>query len=329
MNKRIRLPSGKDWLIYLLGAYVLLQFGWWAYMLVDLNAEIYDLRFDALVASDLSAPEVQMLKAELDRKLSLRIWMVLGEGSVFMFLLLLGFYSVRKSIVKELRLARQQKNFLLSVTHELRSPLAAIKLQMQTLLRRDLDRERAAQLYARALHDAERLEKLVENLLLVNRLESGRSVLDMHTVCLTELVNEWLTNVNLERPDAEHVQADIEQDVHVKGDELALQSIFLNLLDNAFKYAPGAEVSIALRADEKEATLIVADRGAGVPEKDKRQVFERFYRAGSEETRKTKGTGIGLYLVRQLAETHGGSVSVSDNTPSGAVFTLKLPRTEP
>jgi len=163
----------KEVFIYFLGIYVLLQFVWWAYMLVDLNSEIYNLKLRLLLILEMAAPEQQLQKAMLDRKLAHRIWMVLGEGAVFVFILLLGFWAVKKSIAKERSLAELQKNFLLSITHELKSPLAAIKLQLQTLQLRVLPEEKRQQIYHRSLKDTERLQKLVKNLLLVNRLEAG------------------------------------------------------------------------------------------------------------------------------------------------------------
>lgn len=318
-----RLPKGA--LIYFLGFYVLLQFVWWAYMLIDLNAEIYELKLSLISVTEPVAPEKLILKAELDRKLSHRIWMVLGEGAVFVFILQLGFYAVRKSIAKELTLAEQQKNFLLSITHELKSPLAAIKLQLQTLNARELPEEKKKQLYERSLKDADRLQKLVENLLLVNRLESGKVPLAKEQMDLGALIMDLIRTSYADELEKGKIELSLQPDIHLNVDSLAIQSVVSNLVDNALKYAPGSVIAIDLKYSD-EVILSVSDKGPGIPEDHRQRIFERFFRLGSEDTRMTKGTGIGLYLTRSLVQLHGGSISVRANQPSGAVFTVTLPK---
>lgn len=321
--KNIRAP--KSVLFYLLGIYVLIQFCWWAYMLVDLNAEIYQLRLELLQQSVLAAPEQVILKGELDQKLSLRIWMVLGEGAVFVIILLLGLRSVRNSINKELRLASQQKNFLLSVTHELKSPLASVKLQLQTLARPDLPKDKAEHLYTRALNDANRLEKLVENLLLVNKVESGTLPVSKSPIALDAFVSR-VTSAYYADELADGKLLVQNNKATVAADEMALESVLINLVDNAIKYGNGSNVLIDVNAaTNQEVELRVSDNGQGIPDDEKDKVFQRFYRVGNEDVRKTKGTGIGLYLVKLLVLEHQGKIQVYDNKPAGSVFAVTLP----
>ena len=323
--ERLKEKAPKGLLIYLLGAYIMLQFVWWAYMLVDLNAEIYDIKLSMILASEIPATELQLLKLELDEKLTVRIWMVLGEGNVFLLLLILGIVTVRRSIAKELMLAEQQKNFLLSITHELKSPLTAIKLQLQTLNSRKLEDKQRTQLYSRALNDTDRLEKLVENLLLVNKAESGNMPIVKQKVNLSELVSDLVENSYADQLNSKILSLSVDAEVYVHGDTLALQSILSNLLDNAVKYANGAKVRVSL-AEREVVELKVCDHGPGISDSDKRKIFERFYRLGSEKTRTAKGTGIGLYLVRMLVRMHKGQISVSDHQPAGCCFTVCLPQ---
>ena len=316
----------KGFLIYLLGFYVLVQFVWWAYMLVQLNAEIYNLKLELLL-SGISSPEQLIQKADLDQKLSLRIWMVLGEGAVFVSILLLGFWSVRKSITKELMLAEQQKNFLLSVTHELKSPLAAIKLQLQTLSARSLDEDKKQLIYSRALSDTDRLEKLVENLLLVNKVESEKLPLTKEPINLSKLLLEILDTTYSSQINAGKLIVDSEQNIILNMDSMAFQSIVLNLVENAIKYAGESKVEVSLEVlKDNTIQLEVRDYGDGIPDSEKEKIFERFYRLGNEEVRKTKGTGIGLYLVKLLVENHDGRISVENNHPTGAIFRVILSR---
>lgn len=321
----LKEKAPKTVLFYLLGIYVLAQFAWWAYMLVQLNAEIYGLKLQLLELNVAALPEQQILKAELDEKLALRIWMVLGEGAVFITMLLIGFWAVRKSIVKELNLAAQQKNFLLSVTHELRSPLAAVKLQLQTLASRDLNEENRRMLYQRALTDTDRLEKLVENLLLVNKVESGKLPEEHVQIDLGDFVQDLLKRYYTELYQSGKIKLQIDDNSSILFDTLPLQSVVFNLVDNALKYGNNTEVVLTIEAAKGKVHLHVADNGPGVPDSEKSKIFERFYRVGNEEVRKTKGTGIGLYLVKLLVERQRGTIHVSDNKPNGAVFTVTLP----
>ena len=322
---RVTRQAPKGLLIYLLGFYVLAQFAWWAYMLVNLNAEIYGLKLDILALESMPGPELLINKGELDQKLALRIWMVLGEGAVFVSILLVGFWAVKRSIARELAVAEQQKNFLLSVTHELKSPLAAIKLQLQTLRSRNLDDERRSMIYSRALGDTDRLEKLVESLLLVNKVESGGLPLHKKRFNLVAQVNNVLRNSFSSEHDTDKIVFRSNAEVWISADEAAIETILSNLLGNALKYGEGSLVEVSLEETSTAVRLTVADNGPGIPEAEKKKVFERFYRRGNEEVRKTKGTGIGLYLVKLLVEQHGGTVAVSDNIPKGARFMVTLP----
>jgi signal transduction histidine kinase len=323
---RIKSKAPKGVLIYLLGFYVLIQFCWWAYMLVDLNAEIYALKLELLQTSVFPPPEQSIHKGELNQKLSQRVWMVLGEGAVFIFILFLGFWVVRKSIVKELLFAEQQKNFLLSITHELKSPLAAIKLQLQTLQARKLDEDKKSLLYSRALTDTNRLEKLVENLLLVNKIESGRLPLVKTETDISAHVLELLSSHYTIELEKQRIELSIDSDVLSSIDKLALDSIIINLTDNSLKYGNGTKVLVEVESSGTGIfSILVSDKGEGIPNSEKEKVFDRFYRRGNEDVRKTKGTGIGLYLVKLLVLEHQGTISIQDNTPKGARFVVKIP----
>ncbi len=313
-------------LIYILSGYVLLQFVWWAYMLVDLNGEIYELRLEMLSVSGMPAPEQQIAKADLDARLTKRIWMVLGEGAVFMVLLMLGFRAVQRSVVRELQLAAQQRNFLLSVTHELKSPLAAIRLQLQTLAGRELPEDKRQQIYSRALSDTDRLQGLVENLLLVNRVEAGRFPVHLEETDLSDLVRGICQTHFQSQLDAGLIVLNVSDGIVMPCDRDAMRSIMVNLVENALKYAVGSKVEVQLHEDGHGVVISVADHGPGIPLADRERIFERFFRLGNEDTRSTKGTGIGLYLVRQLVHMQSGTISVADNVPHGARFEARFGR---
>jgi len=117
-----------------------------------------------------------------------------------------------------------------------------------------------------------------------------------------------------------------ENEINARADKSAMVSIMVNLLENAIKYSPqDKEIEVALKAGSEEVSLKVADKGIGIPDNLKNKIFQKFYRAGNEDTRKTKGTGLGLYIIKQLVVAHNGKISVLDNHPKGAIFTVRLP----
>ena len=153
MNKK----SNPLLIFYILTIYIVLQFAWWTYMLSNLNDEVYAKKTELVFSSQKTILEKNDLIDELEKKLTKKKLMIIGEGSVFILLLLAGIYKTRKSFFKELKLAEQQKNFLLSITHELKSPVASVKLYLQTLLKRDLEKQKIEQILINSIKETERL----------------------------------------------------------------------------------------------------------------------------------------------------------------------------
>lgn len=270
-------------------------------------------------------PEYDIQKGELDKKLTLRLWMVVGEGSVFLVFLLFGIFKTRQSFQKEVLLANQQKNFLLSITHELKSPIASVKLYLQTLDKRKLDEEKQKEILNKALVETDRLHGLVENLLLATKVDRGDYTPYFEDIDLSMLVESAVDKLAAELGSKAIIKKRIAVGLHVEGDSLALQSILYNLVENAVKYGgEGGQIGIALEKDNSEVLLSVADNGIGINGSEKEKVFDKFYRIGNEETRKTKGTGLGLYIVKSLVEKHSGKIAIKDNQPQGAVFEIRL-----
>lgn len=311
---------------YLLVFYVLFQFGWWAYLLVDLNREVYNQKIASLKKVD-SAPELIQENQVLLKKMHERWLMVASEGIVFLSLLLLGVFITRKAIYKEVALARQQKNFILSITHEFKSPLAAIKLNLQTLLKHQFEKDRQQLMLSQAIHETDRINALVENALLAARLEGHSYKLDAEEVSLGELVSLALhsrTYMTYSHP----LDIQVEPDVFISGDTLSLTSAVLNLVENAEKYSPeNNPIKVEVIKQGRHALLRVTDTGPGIPDEEKGKIFEKFYRVGNEDTRRSKGTGLGLFIVRHIADLHHGSILVKNNQPKGSIFELRFPLT--
>jgi signal transduction histidine kinase len=304
---------------YVLVSYVVLQFCWWFYLLFDLNNQIYDLRISL---SDFikQGVESEML---LRKKLSQKHWMILGEGLVFILLLLLGIIQTRKSFRRETRVIRQQKNFLLSVTHELKSPIASVKLYLQTLEKRDLERAKQIELIQKAIAETNRLDQLVENILVVAQIDNHVLLIQKENHNLSDFFHEIILEFNEKY--AITLKSEIQNYVNFGFDQLAFRSILVNLIENALKYSNSTpDISVKLWTSSSSIFISIADQGIGIKDDEKLRVFEKFFRSGNEETRQSKGTGLGLFIVKYLVEHHQGSISIASNTPKGSIFELQF-----
>lgn len=251
-----------------------------------------------------------------------RMAMVMGEGSVFLFLLCVGAYFIHASIKKEDKLHENQQNFLLSVTHELKSPLAAIKLSLETIKKRDLDKEQRTTLLRNSLKDIERLDDLVENMLLATKIESRTYSFPKEEFDFSELVNKITDRLQVHScGNQQMINTQIQPGIKVVGDQFALSSVVTNLVENAVKYSgPCAEIAVGLCQNDGKPFLTVSDKGPGIPDSEKMHIFDKFYRVGDENVRKSKGTGLGLFIVKEVLQNHDADISVKDNAPHGAIF---------
>ncbi|MES2416979.1 MAG: HAMP domain-containing sensor histidine kinase [Bacteroidota bacterium] len=277
-------------IFYFLLLYALLEMFWWGTVVIKLQPE--------------------------------RMAMVMGEGSVFLFLLCVGAYFIHASIRKEDKLHEQQQNFLLSVTHELKSPLAAIKLSLQTIVKRDLDTQMRTSLLNNSLKDIERLDDLVENMLLATKIESRTYSFPKEEFDFSELVTKITDRLQVHSCGNEQlINAKIEKGIMVLGDKFALSSVVTNLVENAVKYSgPCAEIAVKLCQNDGHPFLVVSDKGPGIPDDEKMLIFDKFYRVGDENVRNSKGTGLGLFIVKEVLQNHDADISVKDNVPQGAIF---------
>ncbi|MGB3074379.1 MAG: HAMP domain-containing sensor histidine kinase, partial [Chitinophagales bacterium] len=257
-----------------------------------------------------------------------KVYMIIGEGTVFLVILMVVTLKTNQSLQREYKLNRQQKNFLLSITHELRSPIASSRVALQTMLKRDsLPRNKVELLLNNSLHDMDRLQLLVENILLAAKIEDHAFQIGKDACNLSEIVQTVIDKTVAASELQRVFNTDIKPEVFVIGDRMALTSVVTNLVENAIKYSADATmIEVAVSEEGKHAFFTISDHGFGIPDAEKKKVFEKFYRIGQEETRKTKGTGLGLYIVGRILELHKGKVTVKDNQPRGSVFQVELPK---
>ncbi len=287
---------------YSLGGYVLLQFAWWAYHLIELT-------------------QINVIE---DTEVSRKVFMILGEGLVFFLIIMIGLWQIRKSSKKELKLAERQRNFLLSVTHELKTPLAANKLFLQTIKKRDFEMIQRNELLDRAISENVRLENMIDNILNATRLEHQAIYLNREKFLLDQLLFKIVDRFE-KIYQVETIQTKIECDIPIISDKAMLETIVVNLIENALKYA-GDEAKIILSAHKKANNVIfsVEDNGPGVPVEIQKDIFDKFMRSGNEETRTKKGTGLGLYICKEFDHLNKGKISYKNARPKGAIFEVRL-----
>ena len=285
-------------LFIVLLAYVSLQSIWWLYNIYRLSAHITH-------------------ESNMDRK----FYMILGEGGVFFLILFTGFLLTYRSFNKEIQVGNQQKNFLLSITHELKTPIASLKLYLQTLLKRNLNSNKQEEILNKSVKDADRLNALVENILLATKIDDNGLPLNPEKLDLSSMMEKVTLDMLESSGKTVNVEFFIQPNVYFNGDRDAFYSILINLVGNALKYAPeGSTMCVTLVQKGNEIALSISDEGPGVSNSEIEKIFEKFYRSGNEETRSQKGTGLGLYIVKKLVEQHNGMIQVKPNVPKGSIF---------
>lgn len=327
-----RLRLNRPLLIFaVLVVYIFASFVWWSYLLIRNNRQtllqarqLLELQYhvQGITVTDIGqTPEYLQLEKQYRRQ----VLMVMGEGVVFLILLGLAVLQIWRSYRHEITLARQQRNFMLSITHELKSPLASIKLGLETIIKRVLEPETRDRLLGNAMSDTNRLQSLVEDILLAARMEDRSFQFARDHINLSGLVEQVCRKVEQSRPDHNY-RFDIESGLTLPGDRQALTALVANLLDNAVKYSEaGTTVSLRLYHEGQHIHLEVADTGIGIPEGERSLIFRKFYRVGNEDTRSTKGTGLGLFIVKEAADGHQAKMQIDNNRPTGTIFRIRFP----
>jgi signal transduction histidine kinase len=254
-------------------------------------------------------------------------------GIIFFLAIIFGLVINTTFLIREIRRNEQHDAFINAVTHELKTPIASIRLYLETLKTRDVDENQRNEFYNIMLADSDRLLHTVEQVLRAGRTGHRRRRIAKSVISLSEIVRECLeiTRVRYGLSDS-HLEFSESPDVtgvKVSGDIDELRAAFSNLLDNAVKYSVG-EVSVSVSVssvDEKRVAVKVSDKGVGIPNAQLKRIFNRFYRVPGRVMARVKGTGLGLFIVRSVVEKHGGRVfAESEGLGHGSTFTVQLPR---
>jgi len=307
----------------LLFVYVIAAILFWGYSLEKQKDVVYQLEKTILENSKLkiSAQQYNDELKSIEEKRIRRTKQYYGEGSTFLLIILLSAGIVYYAYYRQLKLSQLQQNFMLSITHELKTPIAGIKLNMQTMQKRKLDEETNKELIKSSVLETNRLNDLCNNILIATQLENKRKVMFADEINLTNLVKEEIEEFKTRYPTLIINSLFQVDDFSFKGESTLWKVVISNLIENARKYSPSDEpIEIGISKENNNVKLSIKDKGVGILDAEKLKIFQKFYRIGNENTRNSKGTGLGLYIVKKIVTLYKYDISVKNNSPKGSIF---------
>ncbi len=311
---------------WLLLIYVLAALIWWYIALNLQNDQMAANRLELLTHDDPSfLAKIEKIKTD-HRRLATAYK---SEGLTFILVILAGAIFLRNAIIRQFRIQRQQQNFMMAITHELKTPISIARLNIETLQKHQLDESKKEKILKSSLHEINRLNTLTENILVSAQLEAGSYLINKEDLNFSRIVSELCSDYASRFPNRPWKQ-ELDQGIFLSGDPLLIQILVNNLVENAVKYsAPTTLITVILKKDDEQGVLKVMDEGVGIPKKEYKRIFQKFYRVGNEDTRTAQGTGLGLYLCRKITQDHKMRLEVSDNQPRGSIFTVRFNLIQP
>jgi signal transduction histidine kinase len=315
-TNRLRIIILVYWVLL---AYIIAALVWWFIALNRQNVQMASYEISQLKIGNPDNPNLLQEIVDIKKRKTAQY---IGEGVIFLLLILSGAVFIYRAVRRQFKSGQDQQNFMMAITHELKTPIAITKLNLETLLKRKLEDSQQQRLIQNTIQEANRLNALCNNMLLASQLEAGGHSVTKEEVDLSELTLSCVSDFKIRYPQR-LFKEEIAAEVYVMGDSVLLQMAINNLIDNALKYSPKESViTIVLRPQQKQVSLMIIDEGKGIDLIEKKKIFEKFYRIGNKATKEAKGTGLGLYLTRKIALQHGASIFVVDNTPTGSNFTI-------
>lgn len=302
-------------------AYIIAAYIFWFIALMQQNEQTTMFKLQRLKSEDVNYSDQYFKILDEKRRKSAQY---IGEGSIFLLLILGSAIFVFRAVRRQLRQGLEQQNFMIAITHELKTPIAVTKLNLETLQKRKLDESQQQRLIHNTLAEADRLNTLCNNMLLSSQMEAGKYRGVEEEINWSEIVESCFEDYGTRFPERK-INASIEPDIFVIGDHLLLEMVVNNLVENALKYSPkDAAVNIELSKKQAVATLLIIDHGVGIDKEEKKKVFQKFYRVGNEATKRAKGTGLGLYLTKRIITNYKGTIDIADNPVGGCIFVVNL-----
>lgn len=315
-TKKLRSIFILYWFLLL---YIVAALVWWFIALNNQNHQMAVFEISQLVKE---SPGYESTKQSILEQEKRKTAQYIGEGAVFLVLIGAGAFVIFRAVLKQFRLGQQQQNLMMAITHELKTPIAVAKLNLETLQKRKLDETRQQRLIENTIQETNRLNTLCSNILLSSQIDAGRYSLSKEEINFSELVKKCAGDFITRFP-KRSIHTSITEDIFLQGDHLMLQLAINNLIDNALKYSPKeTAVTIALQQQRNEIQLSVADEGRGIAASEKKKIFDKYYRIGNKATKEAKGTGLGLYLTKKIIQQHKASIFLKDNIPTGSNFVI-------
>lgn len=320
-KSKLTLVTAVYWILL---TYMLAALLWWFIALEKQNQIISNIELSELKHDD---PNYYQNALNIDLAAHRKTIQYIAEGTTFLVLILLGAVFVFRATRRQIKLSQQQQNFMMAVTHELKTPIAIAQLNLETLQKRQLEEDKRQKLISNTLQEANRLNTLCNNILFAAQLDAGAYKANKQDLNFTDLLEGCVDSFKIRYPSRQIIEQ-INESIYILGEPLLLQMLVNNLIDNANKYA-GKETSItvSLMQNGNQIVFSVADLGEGLADEEKKKVFDKFYRVGEENTRKTKGTGLGLYLCKKIVDGHNAKIFVTNNQPQGSIFNVTFKST--
>lgn len=319
-NRKLRWVFFLYWVLL---AYIIAALIWWFIALHWQNEEMTQLRIKSLQPNQ---PNYAAALAEIRDAESRKTHQYMGEGITFFLIIAGGAALVYIAVRRQFKMNQEQQNLMMAITHELKTPIAVAKLNLETLEKRQLEHDQQQKLIRNTIREANRLNALCNNMLMNSQLDAGKYGIIRESLDIHKLVKDCVQEFQRRFPERAFEVQIPDQERIIRGDYLLLQLATNNLVDNAVKYTPAqSSISIAVSPAKNAIDIAVADQGQGIPDEEKSRIFQRFYRLGNSATKSAKGTGLGLYLTQRIALVHGGKITVTNNQPQGSVFTLHIP----
>jgi two-component system, OmpR family, sensor histidine kinase CiaH len=298
--------------------YILAALLWWFIALDLQNKEMSNMRFSVL---DKDNPQFASQQDKIITLQKRKTTQYIGEGVTFLVVILIGAAFVYRAIRKQFTFGKQQQNFMMAVTHELNTPIAIAQLNLETIEKRSLDVNTSQGLIKNTLQEIARLHNLSNNILLASQFDAGIKPIHLQNNNFSDIVKATYFKFEKRLPKRQFI-SNIDNNIFMQCDAFYIEILLNNLIENANKYsnATGA-ITIKLNLINNKINLQIIDEGVGVDANDSKKIFEKFYRAGNENIRTTKGTGLGLYLCKKIVTSHKGYISVTNNLPTGSIFT--------
>ncbi len=318
-KKGLRRATVIFWILFL---YIIAALIWWFLSLEQQNKAIHELRMDRLDITSQNNPAYDKEIATIEKSRKRETFKYATEGLTFLLLIIFGAAYIYRLVRRQFKLQMQQQNFVMAVTHELKTPISVAMLNLETLQKHKLEESKQKKILQMTVQETMRLDTLINNILISSQLDGDVYKTSKEELNFSDLVADVIHQFQI-RYAGKKLVSEIAQEVELKGDPLLLKLLVSNLLENANKYAE-RQTGMVCRLEKKEhrVQLQIIDEGVGIADEEKKKVFEKFYRSGSEQTRKTQGTGLGLFICKKIAQSHKGDIVITDNEQGGSIFTV-------